>query len=560
MKKTFLSAILLMVAQLAIAGGLIIRPSQSAQYVRMLSRNASTGLDAAYYNPAGLGSLGDGMHLSINNMFMTGEKLLVSGYDYLSDPEYTETIRQMFLPTGFAVYEAGKVSASIGFGHLGGLGSINWDQGLLSMEIPVARLPRALPYQARTDYQVEGYQADIEFLGKSSIWGIQGGITYRVADYLSVYGGIRYLVVNNSYAGSVGNIRLMVDGEMVEAAGWMTARSTDYKNQSDAAAALAVSYSGFVSQVQNLITGGAGSFTLNQVQSAGYISSAQRAEWEAALRSAGYTPAQVASMNIMQVKLSMAEAADNQSQLSIGMATAAAELAVLASQSNDRELSTGQKGGGITPVLGINLTPLKNLNIGIRYEFKTSVELTNQTFSDDWGLYPDKDVLLLEVPAHLAFGIGYKAGKMFEGQFSCDLGFDKGGVWGKNQRDWISIGADSTQVRDRLASGNSLGLGLGLQVNLTDDIGISLGGNFWKPAVHESYQSDFAFVQACYSFGLGMEWRPNEQVSFDFGFSKSYYQPAEAHYFEPVLDDWYIDTFNLDGMFFSIGLTYRTIR
>ena len=40
-----------------IGGGLLTNYNQSAQYVRMLSRNASLDIDGVFYNPAGLTSL-----------------------------------------------------------------------------------------------------------------------------------------------------------------------------------------------------------------------------------------------------------------------------------------------------------------------------------------------------------------------------------------------------------------------------------------------------------------------------------------------------------------------
>jgi hypothetical protein len=43
-----------------LAGGLVTNTNQSAMYTRLQSRNASTSIDAVYYNPAGLTKLGDG--------------------------------------------------------------------------------------------------------------------------------------------------------------------------------------------------------------------------------------------------------------------------------------------------------------------------------------------------------------------------------------------------------------------------------------------------------------------------------------------------------------------
>ena len=51
----------------AFAGGILTNTNQSAQFVRMLSRNASTDLDAVYFNPAGLTQMENGFYFGLNN-------------------------------------------------------------------------------------------------------------------------------------------------------------------------------------------------------------------------------------------------------------------------------------------------------------------------------------------------------------------------------------------------------------------------------------------------------------------------------------------------------------
>ena len=41
-----------------LAGGLVSNNNQSAMFTRLQNRNASTGIDAVYFNPAGLTKLG----------------------------------------------------------------------------------------------------------------------------------------------------------------------------------------------------------------------------------------------------------------------------------------------------------------------------------------------------------------------------------------------------------------------------------------------------------------------------------------------------------------------
>jgi len=52
------------------AGGIVTNTNQSAAWVRWLVRDASLGIDAVYYNPAGLTKLDNGFHLSLNNQFI----------------------------------------------------------------------------------------------------------------------------------------------------------------------------------------------------------------------------------------------------------------------------------------------------------------------------------------------------------------------------------------------------------------------------------------------------------------------------------------------------------
>jgi long-chain fatty acid transport protein len=49
------------------AGGLVTNNNQSIMFTRTQSRNASTGIDAVFFNPAGLTKLDNGFYISLNN-------------------------------------------------------------------------------------------------------------------------------------------------------------------------------------------------------------------------------------------------------------------------------------------------------------------------------------------------------------------------------------------------------------------------------------------------------------------------------------------------------------
>ncbi len=68
MKKITISLIsLLLVTNLAFAGGLVTNTNQSTAWSRMLVRDASTSIDAVYFNPAGLTKLDDGLYISFSS-------------------------------------------------------------------------------------------------------------------------------------------------------------------------------------------------------------------------------------------------------------------------------------------------------------------------------------------------------------------------------------------------------------------------------------------------------------------------------------------------------------
>ena len=58
---------MLVSTQLLFAGGLVTNINGSAAWIRTLSRNATLGVDAVYFNPAGLSQMSNGLHLSLSN-------------------------------------------------------------------------------------------------------------------------------------------------------------------------------------------------------------------------------------------------------------------------------------------------------------------------------------------------------------------------------------------------------------------------------------------------------------------------------------------------------------
>src|SRR5665647_1056149 len=93
---TFIAAIL--ITGSLFAGGLVTNTNQSAMFTRLQNRNASTGIDAVYYNPAGLIKLGDGFFFSLNNQSIGQTKTVGNNYSYLTGTKPKDYVGDVSAP------------------------------------------------------------------------------------------------------------------------------------------------------------------------------------------------------------------------------------------------------------------------------------------------------------------------------------------------------------------------------------------------------------------------------------------------------------------------------
>lgn len=546
-KLTFL-AVMLLLSTLTFGGGLLTNTNQSAQYIRMMSRNASRDIDAVYFNPAGLSFMQDGWHFAIYNQTIFQDKNVNSGFPLLNDGDYLGKVSVPAFPTAFAVYKKENWAFSLGFGPNGGGGSAEFERGLPSFEIPISKVVPGLAglKQISPAFDVTGYDADLYFTGSSVFWGIQLGATYEINDMISVYGGVRYMPSKNVYEGSIKNIELEVGGNMTPAPAFLT-------QAAGVVTAGATTSYGVATSLQPIVTGGGGSYTLAQVEQAGYISSAQKSQIEGGLIRMGYTQAQVAAMPITTVQGSYT-ASGNQ------LTATAATLNGTAGQLGDKEVKTEQTGAGFTPIIGVNLNLSEDFNIGIKYEHTTYMTLTNKTDVDDLGLFPDGAESASDVPAILSIGAGYKGLEWLEAQLSYTAYFNKGVDWGMNTRDmavWKS--SNPSKIRAREIEKMGYELGLGLQFNLSEKFAVSVGGLMGDMGVADSYQSDFSYSNPSTTVGAGIMWKVGERLTLDAGFSDTFYKDQTVTYNgDPDLGESfsYKDTYGKTTFDFAIGLSY----
>ena len=545
----------------AFAGGILTNTNQSAQFVRMLSRNASTDLDAVYFNPAGLTQLQNGFYFGLHNQTITQTKKVDSKFPWLNDGYYEGDVKVPVFPSAFAVYKLDNWAFSAGFGPNGGGGSATFDRGLPSFEIPLTKLVPGLAglqqLPAPLNYNISAYDADLSFDGSSVFWGIQIGATYKVNKVVSGYLGVRYLPAVNTYSGYIRDIQLNVNGQMQPAKSWLSTLSGNISALATQASTASTQLSGTATKLQQVVDGGGGSLTLAELQEAGMISQTERLQIEGGLQSFGYSPSQISTINVLTTKTSFSTAATQYAGQAAVLTGTANNLSGTAAGLADKNVDTQQNGAGWTPIIGANFNISEQLNIGLRFEYKTQLVLTNKTKVDDLGLFPDGGKSRNDLPSILAIGVGYKPVKWLDTQLSYNLFFDKGVDWGYNTRDLaIYKNLDQTKIRHREIEHNYWELALGLQFNLSDKFAVSVGGMKSASGIADSYQSDFSFSNPSVTGALGIQWKVNDRLTFDAGALNTFYKDATVSFTDPDAGT-YKETLGKTTFDFAFGIGYK---
>jgi opacity protein-like surface antigen len=85
-------------------------------------------------------------------------------------------------------------------------------------------------------------------------------------------------------------------------------------------------------------------------------------------------------------------------------------------------------------------------------------------------------------------------------------------------------------------------------------------GLYYKPGVADSYQSDFDFTSSSFTAGCGIMLNISDNLTFDAGFSYAFIKDSEVSFYDPHLDDIYLDTYARTSMIIAAGLSYRISR
>jgi long-chain fatty acid transport protein len=399
MKKTVVLVLAVFVSVPLAFSAIVTNSNQSVQYFRLLARNASTDIDAVYYNPAGLVKLQDGFHLALHNQVITQDKTVTNAFPLLNSNSYLGTVRVPIYPDIYAVYKKGPLALSFGFGPNAGGGTADFAKGLPTFEIPAA-----------------------------------------------AYSAFRYISARNTYTGAISNI----------------------------------------------------------------------------------------SYNFFNGPLTPATTFFN----AIGLPTYAAAFA-------NETVNVVQTGSGFTPIIGLHLTPVEGLNIGIHYEFKTALQLTNDTTQDDTGMFPNGAKTNADIPAILGVGASYAIIPELRAHLSYTLYFDKDANW------------DGRQL---LVNSNTYDLAFGLEFDVAKALTLSAGYMSSPYNLQPSFQSAMNFSLGADTFGFGAQLRIVPNLTIDLGALIADYKDVQqtiGYTFSGIPFGSYVEKYHQTTWGLGLGLGYH---
>ena len=445
-----------MVSNATFAGDYLTNTNQNAAFLRMVARGASIDVDGAYSNPAGLSFLPqDGFYLSLTGQsaFQTRTINATTAWDLQkpSTKEFEGKASAPFIPSFQGVFKKGDWTISTNFAITGGGGKASFDQGLPLFNSMITGMVAALPiYKGKVNPNM--YDINTAMDGKQYIFGLQLGLSYKIADWVSVYAGGR---MNYMSAGYEGFLNAQLHDKHIN--------SSLFPN-------------------------------IDKLPSDGSIAR-------------------------------------------IG-------------------LDCDQKGWGIAPVLGADFK-FGKMNIGMKYEFKTNLNIENKkgkidVFGPDMIKKAMKDYekgvnTPSDIPAMFSAAVGYEILPSLRATVEYHFFDDKNAEMAKDRQKSITHGTHEVLT--------------GLEWDINKQLTISGGYQNTDYGTSDNFQTDTSFYCDSYSLGFGARINFNEAWSMDLGYFwtnyKDYKKVSEKYNGLPFPGT---DVYSRSNKTFGLSLIYKLPR
>jgi len=165
-------------------------------------------------------------------------------------------------------------------------------------------------------------------------------------------------------------------------------------------------------------------------------------------------------------------------------------------------------------ILGLNLSPAKDLNIGLRYETKTSLNLETEVNRDDLGFLTDGAKRKRDLPALIGLGISYGITPSF--RVEADLTY-----YLNRNADWDDIAL--SPFSDESEKKNGYDLGIALEYAFNPATKVSMGYMFTDTGLDPDNMCVEAPELNAHTIAGGMAWEIIPDLDINFGIARVFY-------------------------------------
>ena len=220
----------------------------------------------------------------------------------------------------------------------------------------------------------------------------------------------------------------------------------------------------------------------------------------------------------------------------------------------DAELVASQSGTGIAPIIGLNIKVSDKLNIGAKYEHQTKIELTNDTETDDVGMYPDGETSRADLPGMFAVGAQVKPTKNLTATLGFTYYLDRAAYYGNTNESGEQINNEST------IDNNHYTYQFALEYKIIPLLGISAGYTGGNLGVNDDYQNSMTYALKSQTFGGGVFLDVTKMIRINAGINVTTYEDhdqALSYQLAPSVVVPYTDVYTKATTLFAIGVDFH---
>ncbi len=193
---------------------------------------------------------------------------------------------------------------------------------------------------------------------------------------------------------------------------------------------------------------------------------------------------------------------------------------------------------GLCGIVGVNIAPSEGINIGLRYESKTRLNLETEVKQDDLGLLVNGDKRRRDIPALLGAGLSYQLTPRLRAETNLTYYFNK-------QAGWDDVPITS---QDETQRGNGYDIGLAFEYECSPRFKWSAGYMYTDTKIDPDNMSIEAPELDAHTVGAGVAWRADERWTLNAGVLKAFYKDETTSAGIKLEKDVWI---------FSLGLQYK---